>query len=487
MLTKYLRLITGETPKVPTSLPSDVAPVDQALDALPPLVDSAFSQGEAVEAQHIDTVEAAAEGVVSSVMGIDTHGQKNTTQEMRQRILGRLPVLDRYQKIFGYELVLRNKSVRQARKPDDSLLRMQDEVLLHGLISLEMDKLMGDKLVFISLSAASLDSPLLDDLPAKGVVLAVKVVPERAEAQLLRLKELVAAGYKIALDDFSYAPVLAPFLRLAKFVRIDVAQLDAINMRSQLKSLMDKFAPELLANHVEFDDTFEACRNLSFNYFQGYYFTKLQPDKPPRLGSDRLRVIELLNLVTQHAEISRLENVFKLDATLSYKLLRYINSPGCGMVQKIRSIAHALVILGHDQLYRWLTLLLFSSGKSDGRSQALLKNALVRARMVEMLGRRRLAPAECEGLFIVGIFSLLDALLNVPMKKAVAHLNLPDPVLQALVERQGVYAPFLLLAEACEEGDQDHIDNCAAICALDAAGVNLVHLQAMIWAEELER
>jgi len=490
MLSKYLKLITGETSKLPevsASVSAEIAHAEQSLAALPPVVASELGNHEAIESQQIDTLGAAAEGVVSSVMEIDTHGKKNSAHELRQRILGRFPVLDRSQNIFGYELVLRNKSVRQARKPDDALLRMQDEMLMNGLISLEMDKLTGDKLVFISLSSAGLDSPLLEDLPRAGVVLIVKVVPEKAEEQLLRLKALVAAGFGIALDDFVYAPVLAPFLRLAKFVRIDVSQLDAIEMRSRLKSLMDKFAPQLLAGHVEFDDTFEACRNLSFNYFQGYYFTRLQPDKPPRLGSDRMRVIELLNLATRHAAISQLENIFKLDATLSYKLLRYINSPGCGIVQKTRSIAHALVILGHDQLYRWLTLLLFSSDKSDGRSLALLKNALVRARLVEMLGQRRLAPAECEGLFIVGIFSLLDALLNLPMNKAVAYLNLPEPVLQALVDRKGVYAPFLLLAEACEEGDQDRVDEYAAMCELDADGVNLLHLQAMIWAEEIDR
>ena len=486
MFSKFFKSNAGASSKgadTPASSPSEVA----GAEVLPPVIDLEVSLDTAAEARQIDTVKVSSDGVVSSVMEIETNGNKNSTQDLRHRILGRLPVLDRSQKIFGYELVLRNKSVRQARKQDDTLLRMQDEMLLNGLISLEMDKLMGDRQVFISLSSAGLDSPLLDDLPPEGVVLAVKVDPAKAEAQLLRLKELVAAGFKIALDDFVYAPLLAPFLRLAKFVRMDVSQLDAIEMRTQLKSLMDKFAPDLLAKNVNFDDTFEACRHLSFNYFQGYYFTRLQPDKPPRLGTDRLRVIELLNLVTKHAEISKLENVFKQDATLSYKLLRYINSPGCGMVQKIRSIAHALVILGHDQLYRWLTLLLFSSGQSDGRSQALLKNALVRARLVEMLGRRRLPPRECEGLFIVGIFSLLDALLNVPMRKAVDHLNLPEPVLQALVERKGEYAPFLMLAEACEEGNQDRVEEYAAMCDLDVDGVNLIHLQAMLWAEELDR
>ena len=110
-----------------------------------------------------------------------------------------------------------------------------------------------------------------------------------------------------------------------------------------------------------------------------------------------------------------------------------------GFQQPIRSIAHALVIIGYKQLYRWLTLL-STSGKADPRSKALLQNALVRARMTELLGQKKLSPAEREGLFIVGIFSLLDVLLNVPMEQALEQLQLPAPVMAALARREGIYA-----------------------------------------------
>ena len=489
MLLKYLKSLKGNKKEETLSEPVPPGEVSQAVEevleedhSLPVLTHEAN-----IVSNVIDTLESATDNVVSSVLEIDTHGKRTSGDTLRQRILGRLPVLDRSQQIVGYELVLRNKDLRQARKQDEALLRMYDEMLVQGLITFEMDKLLGEKLIFISVSPAILSCSLLNELPKEGVVLAVKVVQDKAEEQLLNLKALVANGFKVALDDFTYSPVFAPFLRLAKFVRIDVSKIDALSLRKQLDGLKDKAAPQLFAKNVETDETFEACRSLSFNLFEGYYFTRLQPDKPARLDNDRMRVVELLNMVMNHAEVSELEKVFKHDAMLSYKLLRYINSPGCGLIQKIRSIAHALVMLGHDQLYRWLTLLLFTSGKPDPRSQALLKNALVRARLVEMLGRKRLSPAESEGLFIVGIFSLLDALLNVPMAQAVGHLNLPEPILQALIDRKGIYAPFLELAAACEEGEQDSIDEYAAVCMLDPDAVNLAHVQAMIWAEELDK
>jgi EAL and modified HD-GYP domain-containing signal transduction protein len=196
--------------------------------------------------------------------------------------------------------------------------------------------------------------------------------------------------------------------------------------------------------------------------------------------------LELLNMVKSQENISQLEEKFKHDAMLSYKLLRYINAPVNGLQQQIHSIAHALVLLGYKQLYRWLTLLLFTSGKADPRSKAVLQNALVRARMTELLGQSKVPPTERDGLFIVGIFSLLDVLLNVPMEQALEQLQLPAQVVAALARHEGVYAPFLALSVACEEADQEAIVEHAAACGLDANEVNAAQVKALVWAEDID-
>ncbi|TCV87431.1 EAL and HDOD domain-containing protein [Sulfurirhabdus autotrophica] len=453
------------------------------IDAEKPVSNQPSTQADRV----VDTHKNTADTIVTSVLEIDTHGKSSGGQQLRQRILGRQPVLDKYQHVVGYELILRNKDANQAFQQNTAISRLYDDMLLRGLGSMELAHSIGQKSVFAGLSYACIPDALLEEVPSRGVVLALKIAPEHIEDQLLCMKNLITAGFQVAVDDFIYSPVFAPFYRLAKYVRIDVSGMDAISLREQMKSLREKVSPLLIAKNVETDDVFDACRSLSFDFFQGYYFTKLQPNKPPRLNNDRLRVIELLNMVTKHAEIHDLEKVFKLDVSLSYKLLRYINSPGCGMVQKVSSIAHALAVLGYDQLYRWLTLLLFTSGKIEARSHPLLKNAMVRARLIESLGEMKLAPSEVEGLFIVGIFSMLDALLNVPMEQAISHLNLPEKVVDALVNRKGGYAPFLELASACEEGNDQLIEHYAAACHFDADTVNHAHVQAIIWAEELDK
>lgn len=484
MFAKYFKFFKGLKPASRDSGDPSAATPGSLKDAVPRVdyVPEEEFRGEKI----IDTRQDGPEEVVTRVLEIETDGRRTTTAGLRQKFLGRQPILDRSQQLIGYELLLRNPAAH-ARKLDEGLQRMYDDMLLGGLLSLDMDRLLGDKTVFVSVSAAALYSPLLDMLPKGGVVLALRLDPEEAEQQFTQVKDLAVAGHTLALDDFVYSPELDPLLRLVKYARIDVSGCDALGLGEKLFPILEREQVEPVAKNVDTEEAFDTCRHLSFHYFQGYYFAKRQPGKPPRIDSDRERVIELLNLVMNNAEISALEEVFKRDASLSYRLLRYINSPGCGLLQKLRSIAHALVVLGHDRLYRWLTLLLFSSGKLDPHSQALLKNALVRARLAEILGQKTIPPSESEGLFIAGIFSLLDVLLNVPMEQAVAHLNLPDPVLQALVKRKGPYAPYLELAIACEEGDDRRIEACSGACGLDAETVNLAHVQAMIWAEDVDK
>jgi EAL and modified HD-GYP domain-containing signal transduction protein len=191
-------------------------------------------------------------------------------------------------------------------------------------------------------------------------------------------------------------------------------------------------------------------------------------------------------MVKNRADITDLEAVFKHDAMLSYKLLLYMNAPVNGLRQEIRSIAHAIIILGYEQLYRWLTLLLFTSGKVDPRSKALLKSALVRARMAEILGQDKFKGPEKDELFIVGVFSLLDVLLNMPMEQALERLNLPASITLALTRHDGIYAPYLDLTLACEEADEASIARIAEKCGLDAMAVNQAHIQALVWAEDID-
>jgi EAL and modified HD-GYP domain-containing signal transduction protein len=436
--------------------------------------------------ESIDTGHIAADNVVASIPEIETIGQRTNAKKLRQKIIGRQPVLDRTQHIIGYEFLLRSKALSMVKAPDAAMRRMQDEALIRCLAGLDVSRLFEGKLAFVGVSPAMLESPLLQQLPRKGVVLVVCPDLDNLEGNLLRCRELRGLGYQIALDDFEAGRGWGQFVTLASFIRVDVARFNAIELGKLADRFLDKSKLQLLAKNVDTEDDFEACYKMRFHCFEGNYFTRLRPSMPPRVDSDRIRVLELLNMVKSQENISQLEEKFKHDAMLSYKLLRYINAPVNGLQQQIHSIAHALVLLGYKQLYRWLTLLLFTSGKADPRSKAVLQNALVRARMTELLGQSKVPPTERDGLFIVGIFSLLDVLLNVPMEQALEQLQLPAQVVAALARHEGVYAPFLALSVACEEADQEAIVEHAAACGLDANEVNAAQVKALVWAEDID-
>lgn len=275
-------------------------------------------------------------------------------------------------------------------------------------------------------------------------------------------------------------------MRQCRYIRLDVTRHDIPGLIEQVQTLRRVGKARLIARNVDTEETCEACRKIQFDLFQGYYFTRLQPGFRNRIDSSRQRIMELLNLVITQAEASQIKARCKTDAGLTYKLLRLINSPAFGLRGPVKSIGQALMLLGYKQLYRWLTLLLFTQGPADPRGQPLLRTALIRARFAESLGEARLPVGERGGLFLVGILSTLDALFNVPMDQALGQLRLPDEVVAALTRQEGLYAPYLRLVLACEHFDQEDIARLAELLGASPDEVNLAHVKAMIWAEELD-
>lgn len=400
------------------------------------------------------------------------------------RFLLRQAVLDAEGRVLGHELRMRDRvplPVQDSGDPAD----LRDERLLRSVLDLAERQGLGRRLVFLPLGADALFRPEVERLPRGNAVLSF--TPGGPLAELAeRCRDLAEQGVILALDGVpdSEAEALLPHCR---YLRIDASGYDALALGQLLDRLgQSPGSPETIALNVDTEETFEACRRLEFSLFQGHHFTRPRAAGGRRLDSSRLKVMELLNLVNERAEIPVLEESFKRDASLSYKLLRFINSPAIGLRQPIQSIAHALIILGHNPLYRWLTLLLFVGGEPDARAQALMRSALVRARFTENLGREHLRPEQRGGLFIVGVLSLLDALLDQPMDAALAGLKLPGDIAEALLERRGPYAPFLELAIACENFDQDSVERLASAHGLDAEAVNLAHIDALIWSEGLD-
>lgn len=396
--------------------------------------------------------------------------------------IGRQPILDTKQQIIAYELLFRDSAHAQDAVIEDNL-KSCARVLVNTMSDMGAQWLLGDKLAFINVSEELLHSEFLELLPPQRTVLEVLENVPASESVVARLKELRSQGFQVALDDFIPTADNAPLLQCAQYIKLDVHEHGLENIArlfNQLKVLPVK----LIAEKVETHEEFEACKKMGFHYFQGYYFAHPETLTAKVINPSYASVLDLLNMVSKDAEVKDVETGFKRDPALSFKLLRYINSVGFGLSCEIQSIRHALTILGTKQLYRWLTLLMVTAGE-NAAAPALMKTAITRGRLTELLGTDYFDKADRDNLFIVGVFSLLDAMLEMPMDQVLEKVLLPEAVTDALLNREGIYGPFLQLAEACEDADSSRIAQLAASLQYDPDKVNDCHIAALAWVENL--
>jgi EAL and modified HD-GYP domain-containing signal transduction protein len=273
---------------------------------------------------------------------------------------------------------------------------------------------------------------------------------------------------------------------LVDFLFIDVGNSDIPIISDQMDAAL-RLAPAIrfVATNIQTLEEYNVCVSLPFAYYQGLFITSREKLDAPRMDAGRLKILELLNKLRSDAETSELTALIKQNLALSYKLLRYINSPGMGLTHKVATLEQALLVLGWQKFYRWLTLLLFTSGETSGLDWAVMENALIRARLAELCAQDALSSSERDELFVAGMFSLLDVVLSMPMEDVLKQVSLPPLVGEVLLYQEGKYAPYLDLAIACEQSDNEHVAVLAQAIGLDIWHVNGFHLDAMLWAQQI--
>ena len=390
--------------------------------------------------------------------------------------------------------MLRRTINQRVRVSSSIVQRLYDEVLLRNILSMNIQRLLGHRLAFIpilpsSLISTSNDHALLELMPRDGTAFVIsdsERLLDNSEAMLIRIRELKALGYHIGLQGNMDVPGMQPFLEIAEYIFIDIAAADIPTINTQIAAVSKQvFDKKLIATNIQTLEEFHVCSKLPFSYFQGAFVTSKEKWIDSRMETGRVKILDLLNRIRRDAEIAELTPIFKQDPALSFKIMRYINSAGAGLTTKVTSIDQAMIALGRQKLYRWLTLLLFTSGAGEELEWALMENALVRARLAELFAQDNLPANERDELFVTGIFSLLDVLLHIPMEQVLTQVNLPDATTEALLHNKGKYAPYLALAIACEEFDQERIAALAEPLHMSVTQVNAIHADALIWAQQV--
>jgi c-di-GMP-related signal transduction protein len=400
-----------------------------------------------------------------------------------QAVIARQAIVDESRAVLGYELFDRSISPSHHTAASDAAL------LFNALSFADTEALVGKKLVFINCTHDSLAGGHLELIHPDKVVLEVPPVagnaPEEIESRLAVLEDLRKRGFRFAFNHTVLTRGYASWRALASFVKLDMMVLAPDKIEAFVRFAQNNTTAQLIAEKVETAEQHKVLSGYGIKLFQGYWFAKPAMVKAQTIRPSQATIIHLLNLVRAQASTVEIEELLKKDPTMSFNLLRFINSSGFGLSCEITSFRHAVMILGLKKLFRWAALLMTTS-RSGGPPPAVGQTAVVRGRLMELLVAELMSPEDCDNAFVIGVFSLLDVMLGVPLKQALDSIALPQAVLDALLHRTGVYAPFLELTEACESGNDEVFARVAISLHLSNRQVNWAHLQALVWAETLD-
>ena len=395
----------------------------------------------------------------------------------------REPLLDPKQQVLGYELSW------QQSGSDKGLPGGSNPVALAALIGQHLNDaesgwLLGSALLFLQASPVLLAADALLALPPKNTVLALTAADLADRAVLGAVQELRVQGYGILLRNADFKALDRSLLGLLTHIEV---RFDPDDLAGQAKiyGAFKQSSVRLVARGVSTWPQYDSCAALGLDTFVGKLHLTPRPGPQPKgMNPAQTVVLQLMRMVRQNADVRELEAVLKRDAALSFKLLRYINSAGFGHGAEIHSLRHAVTLLGYAPLFRWLSLLL-ATASTTGYSPVLMQTAVIRGRLAELLGTPALPRGESENLFVAGLFSLLDRLLGIPMAQVLQEMQFSEGLEQALSSREGVYGPYLALAEACELNSA-LAESLAASLQIEAVEVNQLHLSALAWSHNLQ-
>ncbi|MGA7829182.1 MAG: EAL domain-containing protein [Geobacteraceae bacterium] len=401
--------------------------------------------------------------------------------------LGRQPILDRDQSIVGYELLFRSADTLHANIHD--FTNVDSFVISNVLSTFGIHEVLGKHKGFINVAGDLLMSDLLEILPQEKTVIEILETVKISDALLERCRELKERGFTLALDDNCYHPDYEPLYEIVDIVKIDVLQIPAVELK-EMVGLLSNRGLTLLAEKVETMEQYNFCHELGFDLFQGYYFARPAVLNKRKVDVSGVALLKLLELICRDAELDEIEEAFKHNPNLTYNLLRLVNSVVIGMKEKIRTLRHALVVLGMQQLKRWIQLALFASDKTSAIGNPLLETAATRGRMMEILvGKWEpefVTHDYSDRAFMTGVLSLVDVLLGVSMEEILHQLNLDEEVRLALLERKGALGSLLLLAEKLENMDFIDVSQLLNKCCCDEESLVIAQLEAIDWTNCLE-
>ncbi len=394
---------------------------------------------------------------------------------MPDAFVARQPMFNHKLDVVGYELLFRGEGyvndVAMIANPE-SATAATATVVLNALTELDLERIVGTRTAWVNISREFVVGGLARAIPSKLVGLEIPETEQFDEEMLAALRQLKGEGYKLALDGFRYREGSEQLLELFDVVKLNMTELG----REPLKELVERLKPyegKLVAEKLATQADHEFCVDAGCDLFQGYFFCRPAVACTRGIAANRLALLQVAAALNDPAvQLEQIEQLIAHDVALSFRLLRYVNSAFFGLRGDVRSIGQALALLGLDNVKRWSTLSVLAS--IDDKPTELTVTALIRARFCELAGEA-LGIAGAAELFTLGLFSVLDAMMDAPMIDVVSSLPLAVEMRDALVSHKGKRGLLLQCVAALETGEISDLPS-----VVDGAGD--LYLESMMWA-----
>ena len=396
--------------------------------------------------------------------------------------VARQSITDKNKDIFAYELLFRDgeKNCFPDIAPDEATSKL----ITGSHLTLGVEEITGGKLAFINFHEDTLLYRFPTSLDPLNVVIEIVETVPISKKLIEACKHIRDLGYKIALDDHDFDPKWDAFLPYVHIVKVDIKETDTETVRANIEKFK-KAGVKLVAEKVETEEEFNTYLELGFDYFQGYYFAKPQIIKQKNIPNSKLALLELMQASSSSSfDFDTINAIIERDVSLSYMLLRFINNPAVNKRNRISSLRHALTYMGEVEVKKFIALLALAN-ISDGKPPELIHMSLVRAKFCELIARARKEKDNPPTGFLVGLFSLLDALLDQSMSELMAKLPLDDDLSSALCGMENALRDYLAIARAFENVHWSRVKQLAQKIGLDQRILHSFFNESIKWASSM--
>jgi EAL and modified HD-GYP domain-containing signal transduction protein len=396
--------------------------------------------------------------------------------------IARQPIFDMFQRVYGYELLFRSSwkdTFYHHADPDQAT----SDVIYQSCFLLDLDTYSDGKRLFINVTRDTLLEGYVNLLPKDFVVLEILESVEADPEVIAACRQLKESGYLLALDDYVDDGSQEPLLELADMVKVDFMATEK-EERSRLAKQLRSQGHRLVAEKIETPEAFQEAKDAEFEYFQGFFFKVPTIVRSKDIMGLRLHYMNLMTEIYRHEfDIPRIETIIKQDVSLTYKLLRLINSAFFGLPSRVHSIRHALLLLGERETKRWATLAAMNRMAAD-KPKELMTQALTRARFCELLAIHGGMRNRDQELFFMGMLSLIDVIMGQPLETILKSLPLEDDIIEALSGQENRVRRIFDCVLAYENADWERLSTEADRLHLQEAKLPGLYKEALAWAQD---